>query len=382
MYNLSGYFRIFKKFLVLTFSAFHIHRSSKKQLTGANCIFSFAGRKVQINKKFVKSGTFLHQEHFYLYSNLFYLVVFFFSSAQREPVIAEPYVTGGIPVDTSCSFLIIMSDGLYHALQDATGIATVNTEVASMVAQEFSMQSTLNGVAQACVDKVVRIHHDSFMMGTPDLKVRCHKRGDITLLVRNFNYILPNAIGTPTGQNRFLPVSVPYYPTVRPSLTPINLPDNTLGMYRNDTPQDEAVTPVASNPSPPRSTASSNISLLDTNREQTRDSQASTSTYSTNSTQSDEETRFRSRFYKPEKLVLDENGCVKAYVDFSDFYRAVEAMTDSQRETLNNETKPKSGCDTIVEETTATPALTPVTPQTPPGPLATAAAAGVTVAEG
>lgn len=258
-----------------------------------------------------------------------------------------------------------MSDGLYHALQDATETARVNTEVAQMVAAEFNVQSTLNGVAQACVDKVVRIHHDSFMMGTPEVKARCHKRGDITLLVRNFNYILPNAIGTPTGGNRFLPVSVPYYPSTRPTVPPsISIPDSSPATFGNESSQDEATTPVASDPSPSRSPGTN--SLLDMNREQTRDSQASTETYSTNSTQSSEETRFPSRFYKREKLVLDENGRVEAYVDFSDFYRAIEAMTDSQRETLNNETKPKSGYETIVEEPVIA-ASSPVSSQPLPG---------------
>lgn len=272
-------------------------------------------------------------------------------------MIAEPHVNGGYLIDCSSSFLLIMSDGMYHALVDATETATENTEVAQMVAVEFNVQSTLNGVAQACVDKVVRIHHDSFMMGTPDVKARCHKRGDITLLVRNFNYILPNAIGTPTGGSRFLPVSVPYYASGRPSVPPsIAIPDSTSATFGNDSSQDEVTTPVASNPSPSRSPGTN--SLLDTSREQTRDSQASTGTYSTtNSTQSSEETRFPSRFYKREKLVLDENGRVEAYVDFSDFYRAIEAMTDSQRETLNNETKPKSGYETIVEEPMASQPL-------------------------
>lgn len=287
------------------------------------------------------------------------------SPAVREPVIAEPHVTGGIPIDSSTNFLIIMSDGLYQALQAATDTATVNTEVAQMVAAEFNIQSTLNGVAQACVDKVVRIHHDSFMMGTPDVKVKCHKRGDITLLVRNFNYTLTNSIGTPTGGNRFLPVSVPYYPSSRPSVPPaISIPDPTPAGVGIDL-QDEVTTPVASDHSPGRSPVAGN--LLDTSHEQTRDSQASTGTYSTtNSTQSSEETRFPSRFYKREKLVLDENGRVEAYVDFSDFYNAIEAMTDSQRETLNSETKPKSGYETIAEEPANT-ATTPTTPQPLPG---------------
>lgn len=266
------------------------------------------------------------------------------SSATREPVIADPFVIGGIPVDSSCSFLIIMSDGVYHALQAATGTDRVNSEIPSMVATEFANQNTLNGVAQALVDKVVRIHHDSFMMGNQEVKSRCHKRGDITLLVRNFNYILPNAIGTPTGGVRSLPVSVPYY-APRPSMPPtVTIPDPTAS---NKDGPDELATPVAS-ASPPSSQFNSNT---ETNRDITNDSRTSTGTYSTtNSTQSSEETRFHSRFYQREKLVLDEDGRVEAYVDFADFYRAIEAMTESQRETLNAETKPKSGYEPIAEE--------------------------------
>lgn len=52
-----------------------------------------------------------------------------------------------------------------------------------MILEEFSTQSTLNGVAQAVVDKVVRMHHDAYMKDNETPK-RCQKRGDITLLVR------------------------------------------------------------------------------------------------------------------------------------------------------------------------------------------------------
>lgn len=291
------------------------------------------------------------------------------SPASREPVIADPFVSKGIQLDETCNFLIIMSDGLYHALQDATGVETINKEVASMVAAEFAIQTTLNGCAQACVDKVVRIHHDSFMTGPPEIKACCHKRGDITLLVRNFNYILPNAIGTPTGGSRYLPVSVPYYPG-RPSVTPtVNIPDPLSVQVGNDS-TDETFTPVAS-------TTSSDILLTansNTSRDYTRDSQASEGTYSnTNSTQSSEETRFPSRYYKRDELKLDENGRVEAYVDFSDFYRAIEALTDSQRETLNNETKPKPLYEPIAEEPAGKPATTPDSAQPLPGTSGTEA---------
>lgn len=68
------------------------------------------------------------------------------------------------------------------------------------------MQSTLTGVAQAVVDKVVRIHHDINMSNSKST-VTTGKRDDITLLVRNFNFPLPHALKSPTNQSvRFNPV--------------------------------------------------------------------------------------------------------------------------------------------------------------------------------
>lgn len=51
-----------------------------------------------------------------------------------------------------------------------------------MLLEEFSTQSTLNGVAQAVVDKVVRMHHDTYMKDNQVPK-KFQNRADITLLV-------------------------------------------------------------------------------------------------------------------------------------------------------------------------------------------------------
>lgn len=58
-----------------------------------------------------------------------------------------------------------------------------------MLFEEFSTQSTLNGVAQAVVDKVVRMHHDAYMTDN-QIPKRCQKRDDITLLVCIFYVII------------------------------------------------------------------------------------------------------------------------------------------------------------------------------------------------
>ena len=122
----------------------------------------------------------------------------YLSQSRSDPILSDPYVSEGIPLDESCQFLILMTDGLYTSLQDALGCNAVNAEIASMVASEFQVQATLNGVAQAVVDRVIRIHHDIYMTtSSDDRRSRCQIRDDLTLLVRNFH--CPLAVSSPTG---------------------------------------------------------------------------------------------------------------------------------------------------------------------------------------
>lgn len=282
--------------------------------------------------------------YFWWYIKLMLCTIF--RDASREPVIVDPYVHGGIPLDKSSSFLIIMSDGLYQALQDATQCDRVNVEVARMVAAEFSIQSTLHGVAQAVVDKVVRMHHDAYMTGTPDIKSLCKKRGDITLLVRNFNYPLANAINSPSRVGPYNPLSPPT-PARIPSHLPLT-PSISSELSDHSSSQSPAGTPTPTK-TPPRDNILTTTSTLESTLP---DSTFSTSngTSTESSTQSSGETRFPSRFYQCAKLELDEDGKIAPYVDFSDFYRAIAELTEAQRETLNAETNPKSGYETIAEE--------------------------------
>lgn len=76
---------------------------------------------------------------------------------------------------------------------------------------QFRVQSTLTGVAQAVVDKIVRIHHDFYMSRTGSDQVEISKREDITLLIRNFNFPLPNAI-SPSHPTAHFPLTTPGNP--------------------------------------------------------------------------------------------------------------------------------------------------------------------------
>ncbi|KAG5877078.1 hypothetical protein JTB14_011782 [Gonioctena quinquepunctata] len=118
------------------------------------------------------------------------------SMATQEPIVSEPDIHGGIVLDESSRFLLLMSAGLYKSIEETTGTEQVNKYIAQCVVEQFREQATLTGVAQAVVDKVVRLHHDWYMSNS--LNHSCTSgRKDITLVLRNFNYPLPNAITSP-----------------------------------------------------------------------------------------------------------------------------------------------------------------------------------------
>lgn len=62
-------------------------------------------------------------------------------------------------------------------------------EIAAMIDTEFAKQTSLDAVAQAVVDRVKRIHGDTFASGGERAKF-CPRHEDMTLLVRNFGYPL------------------------------------------------------------------------------------------------------------------------------------------------------------------------------------------------
>lgn len=121
----------------------------------------------------------------------------FLSAASSEPIVSQPEIVGAIPLNESCRFLLLMSQGLCNTLNDIfNGDANlVNKEIVAMAVEQFRVQSTLMGVSQSAVHKVVQMHHDSYMLQVEETASSMFKqRDDITLLVRNFNYPLPNAI--------------------------------------------------------------------------------------------------------------------------------------------------------------------------------------------
>lgn len=58
------------------------------------------------------------------------------SSAVQEPIIFEPDIHGGITLDESSRFLLLMSEGLYKSLEEATCTDQVNKDIAQMVVEQ------------------------------------------------------------------------------------------------------------------------------------------------------------------------------------------------------------------------------------------------------
>ena len=88
---------------------------------------------------------------------------------------------------------------MYRTVQDVTGSdRLVNSEIASIIAAQFSLQTTLHGVAQASVDHVVRQHHSAYE-SAPDFRSRQRFRAhdDITLVVRSVNFSCAGSVTSP-----------------------------------------------------------------------------------------------------------------------------------------------------------------------------------------
>lgn len=228
------------------------------------------------------------------------------STAKSKPITAEPEIHGCQPLDGVMGFLVLMSEGLYKALDAAHGPGQANQEIAAMIATEFAKQGSLDDVAQAVVERVKRIHHGTFVSGGERAKF-CTKHEDMTLLVRNLGYPLEEinqTTLTPTQGGRVYPVSVPYSSAQNTSKTSVTLSlvmpsQGTMvnGTHSSSTTLDGTTSTLQS----PSATLQS------------------TNTHTQSSSSSSDGGLFRTR--PSPSLQPDEDGRVEPYVDFTEFYR-------------------------------------------------------------
>lgn len=120
-----------------------------------------------------------------------------FSQANGEPILSQPEIIGPVSLDDQCRFLLMLSGGLCKVLTQlfCDDLTVVNKEIVSIVVEQFQRQSTLVGVAQSVINQISQLHHDLYMKTkVSGADYQFSSRDDMTLLIRNFSYEMPNSI--------------------------------------------------------------------------------------------------------------------------------------------------------------------------------------------
>jgi TAK1-binding protein 1 len=120
-----------------------------------------------------------------------------FSNAKSEPILSDPEIVGSITLDDSCRFFMLLSAGLCQTLCElySPDLNNSNKEIVQIILEQFRMQSTLMGVAQGTISRISQLHHDLYMQQLQENKsAQFNQREQMTLLIRNFNYPMPNAL--------------------------------------------------------------------------------------------------------------------------------------------------------------------------------------------
>lgn len=103
----------------------------------------------------------------------------YLKKAKSEPILSKPEIVGGILIDNSSQFLILMSSGACKILNQIYNgdTAQENREIIKMCSKEFECQSSLTEVAQTVVEKLVNLYHQKYPGRFVD---------DISIILRNF----------------------------------------------------------------------------------------------------------------------------------------------------------------------------------------------------
>lgn len=99
--------------------------------------------------------------------------------AKSEPILSLPEIVGGISIDQSSQFLILMSSGACKILSQifCGDTAQENREIIKMCSKEFECQSSLTEVAQAVVENLVNLYQKKKPGRFVD---------DVSIIIRNF----------------------------------------------------------------------------------------------------------------------------------------------------------------------------------------------------
>ncbi|XP_063681482.1 TGF-beta-activated kinase 1 and MAP3K7-binding protein 1-like isoform X2 [Bolinopsis microptera] len=113
------------------------------------------------------------------------------SGATGPPVISKPHVTTGLQIDKSFYFLFLMSDGVYHAVEEMSDCSPEvknlspdpNIRIAYLLHDELKQHRDCQKAADNVLEYICKSHFDSYSFGCNN----CCRRDDMTLTVRLFN---------------------------------------------------------------------------------------------------------------------------------------------------------------------------------------------------
>lgn len=101
-------------------------------------------------------------------------------------------IVGPIPLIESHRFLVLMSSGLCKTLEEVLNHEqqNMNRELIQAIVQQFRIQPSLVAVAQTVIERIVSQYYANNEQNKEDVHIK--GRTDLTLMIRNFNFSMPN----------------------------------------------------------------------------------------------------------------------------------------------------------------------------------------------
>lgn len=107
-----------------------------------------------------------------------------------ETILSRLEIVGPIPLNETHRFLVLMSYGLCKTLDKVYNDENnINRELIQAIVQQFRVQPSLAAVAQTVIERIVSQHYN-YIEHSGDRQI--NGRADLTLMIRNFNFSLPN----------------------------------------------------------------------------------------------------------------------------------------------------------------------------------------------
>lgn len=88
--------------------------------------------------------------------------------ATQEPIIAEPDIIGGIKLNDSHRFLLLMSSGLYKAIEEAMGTDQVNKYLAQSVVDQVNIKNSPKNIQK---NKIFSLESRQTSLALPKLSL-------------------------------------------------------------------------------------------------------------------------------------------------------------------------------------------------------------------